>query len=378
MTRSPDSLPALRDHAVSGLEHLGELLALATGLGAAVADPDDVHRPFRQVGGVDPALLAADGRRLSAAHRAVAERLHRLPEQQVRIGRGWTGETGSRAVIAVIEHQRRAEADLHVLRTLTEATTAAAAGIDQLLRTWYLTVARLAVPLVAGVPIVDVPGAIASGRIRLDMVVDDIVSRATLYFTTAEATISGIDAILEHLDRATADVEVEPYPGDVTGSAPTVVGRHTAETIPATGSGGPAPSRGPDAVVGSDESYGGRESTDSSATRQHDPPDRDIPDRDIPDRDADVPLRLQPSPGESADQDEQQSPGSAAPADPAPATSPWSVESPRATTEEAATHPATPHPRPSGPESRDPASSAPESRPPASSSGGELALAGEQ
>ena len=86
MTRSPDSLPALRDHAVGGLEHLGELLELAAGLGAAVAGTEAMQRPFRQVGGVDPALMAAEGRRLSAAHRSVAER---LPHDIIVVGDVW-------------------------------------------------------------------------------------------------------------------------------------------------------------------------------------------------------------------------------------------------------------------------------------------------
>ncbi len=346
MTRSPDSLPALRDHAVGGLEHLGELLELAAGLGAAVAGTEAIQRPFRQVGGVDPALMAAEGRRLSAAHRSVAERLHRLPEQQVRLDRGWTGETGSRAVIAVIEHQRRAEADLHVLRTLAEATAAAAAGIDQLLRTWYLTVARLSVPLAAGVPIGEVPGALASGRLRVDLVVDDIVSRVGLYFTTAEATITGIDEIVEHLDRATEDLAADAYPGD---------------TDQPSGAVSVARASVPNAPTG----------TDTSAST----------DRDTPDRDTDVPLRLRSSTTPTLEDDPEQ---------------PHQV--PSATTEEAASHPspvATGAPALESPpadfapaESPAPPSPALESPPPASppsssspahpSSGGELALAGEQ
>lgn len=356
MTRSPDSLPALRDHAVGGLEHLGELLELAAGLGAAVAGTEAIQRPFRQVGGVDPALMAAEGRRLSAAHRSVAERLHRLPEQQVRLDRGWTGETGSRAVIAVIEHQRRAEADLHVLRTLAEATAAAAAGIDQLLRTWYLTVARLSVPLAAGVPIGEVPGALASGRLRVDLVVDDIVSRVGLYFTTAEATITGIDEIVEHLDRATEDLAADAYPGD---------------TDQPSGAVSVARASVPNAPTG----------TDTAASTEGDTPDRDTPDRDTPDRDTDVPLRLRSSTTPTLEDDPEQ---------------PHQV--PSATTEEAASHPspvATGAPALESPpadfapaESTAPPSPALESPPPASppsssspahpSSGGELALAGEQ
>ncbi len=167
MTRPGDSLGALRDQAVAGVEDLVDVLALSATLGGDPTDPDLVHRPFRRVGGFDVAALAADAHRLAAAQHAVADHLHRLPEQQVRLGRGWTGDTGMRAVAAVIEHQRRAESDLHGLRTLAEATGAASSGIDQLLRTWYLTVARLSAPLVAGVPIAEVPEAIVTGRVPL-------------------------------------------------------------------------------------------------------------------------------------------------------------------------------------------------------------------
>lgn len=212
MTRPGDSLGALRDQAVAGVEDLVDVLALSATLGGDPTDPDLVHRPFRRVGGFDVAALAADAHRLAAAQHAVADHLHRLPEQQVRLGRGWTGDTGMRAVAAVIEHQRRAESDLHGLRTLAEATGAASSGIDQLLRTWYLTVARLSAPLVAGVPIAEVPEAIVTGRVPLPVVVEDIASRARLYFTTAEATVRGIDDILDQLNRVTETMDLEPYP----------------------------------------------------------------------------------------------------------------------------------------------------------------------
>ncbi|MDL9948196.1 hypothetical protein QSJ19_21970 [Gordonia sp. ABSL11-1] len=212
MTRPGDSLGALRDQAVAGVEDLVDVLALSATLGGDPTDPDMVHRPFRRVGGFDARRLAADAHRLAAAHHAVADHLHRLPEQQVRLGRGWTGDTGMRAVAAVIEHQRRAESDLHGLRTLAEATGAASSGIDQLLRTWYLTVARLSAPLVAGVPIAEVPEAIVTGRVPLPVVVEDIASRARLYFTTAEATVRGIDDILDQLNRVTETMDLEPYP----------------------------------------------------------------------------------------------------------------------------------------------------------------------
>ncbi|MEE4022368.1 hypothetical protein V1Y59_04690 [Gordonia sp. PKS22-38] len=296
MSRSPDSLPALRDHAVAGLEDLVDLLSLGAGLGMAMASPADARRPFHRVGSFDPAGLAADSRRLSVAYRAVADQLHRLPEQQVRIGRGWVGDTGSGAVCAVIEHQRRAEADLHVLRTLAEATAAASAGIDQLLRTWYLTVARLSAPLVAGVPVAEVPAAVATGRLPLGVVAEDISSRVTLYFTSAEATVRGIDAILDHLNRATEDMDVQPYPGR-SPAAPSVRPRRpeSAEVV-----GSP--------VHPADEARPSQTESPQTAPPQTAPrvspgpaatpsmPSSDAPDvaTSIPDTDTDVPLRLRP------------------------------------------------------------------------------------
>ncbi len=215
-----------------------------------------------------------------------------------------------------------------------------------MLRTWYLTVARLSVPLAAGVPIGEVPGALASGRLRVDLVVDDIVSRVGLYFTTAEATITGIDEIVEHLDRATEDLAADAYPGD---------------TDQPSGAVSVARASVPNAPTG----------TDTSAST----------DRDTPDRDTDVPLRLRSSTTPTLEDDPEQ---------------PHQV--PSATTEEAASHPspvATGAPALASPpadfapaESPAPPSPALESPPPASppsssspahpSSGGELALAGEQ
>ncbi|MFW0796130.1 hypothetical protein AAFP30_20120 [Gordonia sp. CPCC 205515] len=215
MTARSNSLAALRDQATSGIDELIAILHLGARLGVATADPAAIEPPFRKVGAFDATGFAADSRRLTAAYRAVAEHLHRLPEQQIRLDRGWTGATGEQAVSAVVEHQRRAESDLHTLRTLSEATGAASSGIDQLLRTWYVTVVRLTAPLVAGVPIEAVPEAIATGQIPLRIVGEDITARTRLYFTSAKTTIDGIDEILEQLTRATDGMDVEPYPTDL-------------------------------------------------------------------------------------------------------------------------------------------------------------------
>ncbi|MEE3848898.1 hypothetical protein VZC37_01035 [Gordonia sp. LSe1-13] len=302
MSRSPDSLPALRDHAVAGLEDLVDLLTLGAALGMTMASPDDARRPFHRVGSFDPAGLAADSRRLSVAYRAVADQLHRLPEQQVRIGRGWVGDTGSGAVCAVIEHQRRAEADLHVLRTLAEATAAASAGIDQLLRTWYLTVARLSAPLVAGIPVTEVPAAVATGRLPLGVVAEDISSRVTLYFTSADATVRGIDAILDHLNRATEDMDVQPYPSR-SRVAPSVRAR-PPESAEVGASVHPADEAGSSQAAPPQTAppqTAPRVSPGPAATPSM--PSSDAPDVDtsIPDADTDVPLRLRPPSSSSSD-----------------------------------------------------------------------------
>ncbi|GAB89829.1 hypothetical protein [Gordonia rhizosphera] len=214
MTRSSDSLAALRDQAAAGIEDLIDVLALGASIGVQRTRPDDIRRPFRVLRGFDVSGIADDSHRLAAAYRAVAEQLHRLPEQQVRLGWGWASDSGAQVLGTVVDHQRRAESDLHVLRTLSDATGAASAGIDQLLRTWYLTVARLSAPLVAGIPVTEVPQAIVTGLLPPSVVVDDIASRAHLYFTTARATVDGVEEILSQLDRATEGMDIDPYPDD--------------------------------------------------------------------------------------------------------------------------------------------------------------------
>ncbi|AZG44957.1 hypothetical protein [Gordonia insulae] len=342
MSTATDSLAALRDQAVAGVEDLIEVLSLGATLGAEVTEAAQVRHPFRRVGAFGVAGLAADSHRLTAAHRAVADHLHRLPEQQVRLARGWTGDTGVHAVTAVVEHQRRAESDLYVLRTLAEATSAASAGIDQLLRTWYLTVARLSAPLVAGIPVAAVPEAIVTGALPLGVVIDDIASRARLYFTSADATVTGIDEILTHLNRVTETMDVEPYPDDQ-------VVESTAQT--ATGS-------------GTDE-----------APHHHQPPgSAENPETERPD----VPLRLTPSSGSTPDV--APPPAPAAPlAPPEPPPPPQEARSAPAEDAGLAPHETSPqsatggHARPDAP-----ASAVPGESDPSDSSGGDLALAGDE
>ncbi|MGV9824394.1 hypothetical protein [Gordonia sp. NPDC003429] len=203
MSRSADSLPALRVRALQGVDALVELLGVGRSLGLVVPDDEQIRAPLRRIGDFDVNGLSADSHRLAAVHRAVSDQLHRLPEQQVRLDDGWSSASGAAAVGIIIEHQRRAESDLDVLRTLSEATGAAASGIDRILRTWYLAVARCSAPVVAGVPVVELPGAILVGKVTLPVVAADIGSRVTLLQSTAEITLRSVDLILDTLNRAT-------------------------------------------------------------------------------------------------------------------------------------------------------------------------------
>ncbi|MGV9858184.1 hypothetical protein ACWDTD_05990 [Gordonia sp. NPDC003425] len=203
MSRSADSLPALRDRALQGVDALVELLGVGRSLGLVVPDDEQIRAPLRRIGDFDVNGLSADSHRLAAVHRAVSDQLHRLPEQQVRLDDGWSSASGAAAVGIIIEHQRRAESDLDVLRTLSEATGAAASGIDRILRTWYLAVARCSAPVVAGVPVAELPGAILVGKVTLPVVAADIGSRVTLLQSTAEITLRSVDLILDTLNRAT-------------------------------------------------------------------------------------------------------------------------------------------------------------------------------
>jgi len=219
---SRDSLAALRADSRAGVHQLLEFAAIGRTLGVSVPSDADIHARLATADRFDIAALSADSRRLLAAHRAVSEHLHRLPEQQIRLDRGWHGSTANDAIVAVINHQRQAESDLHVLRTLSDATSAAAAGIDRLLRTFLLTIARVAEPTIAGCPVADLPGAVLTGRVPLDLVVADIASRFQLFTTAADAASRGVVQILELLNKATAGLDDESYP-EPAGGRPDVV-----------------------------------------------------------------------------------------------------------------------------------------------------------
>ncbi|MGV9671896.1 hypothetical protein ACWDPV_15090 [Gordonia sp. NPDC003504] len=199
MVREPETLAALRDRAVAGVEDLVTVLGVGRTIGVTVPADDDVRTTLREVGTLDLARLSADAHRLQTVHRVVADLWHRLPEQQVRLDHAWSSGAGAVAMTLAVDHQRRAEADLQALRSVADATAAAASGIDQVLRTWYLTVARLSTPLIAGVPPGELPAAVLSGRVPLTVVAADIGARVRLLHTTADSTRTGISAILEQL-----------------------------------------------------------------------------------------------------------------------------------------------------------------------------------
>lgn len=214
MRRGADSLSVLRSDARGGVETLIELVAAGRLMGVAAPDDATLRNGLRVVDGFDIAALSADSRALVSAHRAVSEQLHHLPEQQVRLDDGWNSESATVALTTVIDHQRRAESDLHILRTLTDATSAAASGIDRLLRTFYLTVARLSAPTAAGVPPAELPQAVLTGRVPIGVAVEDISSRLALFSTSLETTTRGIAGILDLLNRSVDGIDDEAYPVD--------------------------------------------------------------------------------------------------------------------------------------------------------------------
>ncbi|MFE0751914.1 hypothetical protein [Gordonia sp. NPDC058843] len=214
MRRGADSLSVLRSDARGGVEALIELVSAGRLMGIGAPDDSVFRNGLRVVDGFDVAALSADSRVLVSAHRAVSEQLHHLPEQQVRLDDGWNSESATVAIATVIDHQRRAESDLHILRTLTDATSAAASGIDRLLRTFYLTLARLSAPTAAGVPSGELPQAVLTGRVPIGVAVEDVSSRVALFSTTLETTTRGISGILDLLNRSVDGIDDEPYPVD--------------------------------------------------------------------------------------------------------------------------------------------------------------------
>lgn len=252
-----ESTAALRDRAIAGVEDLVAVAAAGRSVGIAVPDADEIRAHLRLVGDVDPAGLAADAHRLAGVHRVVAETLQRLPEQQIRLDHGWASAAGTVVHDVVVEHRRRAEADLHALRTMTEATTAAASGIDQILRTWYRTLARLCQPLLAGVALPELPVAVVTGRVPLPVIAADIAARIDLLVGSAEMTRSGIDAVVATLVHTTQSWEAVPepgvpYPGDPMGAntlradtAPADVFRADPSVVPDTADPAATPAPGP-------------------------------------------------------------------------------------------------------------------------------------
>ncbi|ANY22895.1 hypothetical protein [Gordonia terrae] len=214
MRRGADSLSVLRSDAREGVEALIELVSVGRLMGIGAPDESTIRNGVGVVDGFDIAALSADSRALVSAHRAVSEQLHHLPEQQVRLDDGWNSESATVAIATVIDHQRRAESDLHILRTLTEATSAAASGIDRLLRTFYLTLARLSAPAAAGVPPAELPQAVLTGRVPMGVAVEDISSRLALFTTSLETTTRGVAGILDLLNRSVDGIDDEAYPVD--------------------------------------------------------------------------------------------------------------------------------------------------------------------
>lgn len=211
MNRGPDSLAELRAQAIAGSDELVSLMGVGRTLGIDVPADDEIRKPLARIGQFDIAGLSDDAHRLAVAYRVVADQLHCLPEQQVRLDDGWSSASGDAAIGHVLDHQRRVEADLGALRALSDSTNAAATGIDRLLRTWYVTVARCSSPLVVGVPIGELPAAILTGRVPLALVAADILSRVHLFHSTAETTVAALDDILHTLNRATEGLDGESY-----------------------------------------------------------------------------------------------------------------------------------------------------------------------
>ncbi|MCD2146080.1 hypothetical protein [Gordonia paraffinivorans] len=250
MRRGVDSLSTLRQDAHAGVAELIEFLGAGRLMGLAGPEDATIRTGLQMVDAFDIAALSADARALVAAHRAVSDQLHHLPEQRVRLDDGWHSAAATRAVDAVIGHQRRAESDLYVLHTLTDATAAAASGIDRLMRSFYLAVARLGTPIAAETPPAELPEAVLGGRVPLGVVAEDLRSRVELFTSCVDATVRGITGILEILNRSLDGIDAEPYPGGegVTGS--TESAGSTEHSVPRSVPVGPADLAAVDSVVG--------------------------------------------------------------------------------------------------------------------------------
>lgn len=349
MSPQSDSLAALRDRAVAGAEDLIGLFGVARGLGIDVPTDDDVRRPLIVIGQFDVAGLSADAHRLSAVHRAVADQWNRLSEQQLRLDQGWISESGAVAIARVAAHRRTAEADLRVLRTFTEATTAASAGIDRMLRTWYLTVARLSSPVVAGVPVPELPPAILAGRVPLPIVVADIASRVTLFRTTAAATVAGVETILNTLNRATDDLgRAAITPGDQhpgLGGDPRAPGPLTGEHGPRT----PAPAP----VPAPQTEHAPQPATPDTSSQ----PDGESPSPTTPSTPPQAPAPQSPEPQSPESPTDGPGPGAGADAGENPYRTAPAAEAPRDS------EPTTEAPRDQAPMDRQPSDPAPTPRP---------------
>ncbi|MEO9328342.1 hypothetical protein [Gordonia aurantiaca] len=212
MRRGGDSLSILRQDAHAGVEAFVELLGAGRLMGLPGPAEETIRAGLRTVDSFDIAALSADSRALVAAHRAVSGQLHHLPEQRVRLDDGWHSGSAALAIDAVIDHQRRAESDLYVLHKLADATSAAASGIDRLLRSFYLAVSRLGTPIVADTPPAELPEAVLSGRVPPGVVAEDLRSRVELLTTCVEATVRGIGGILAILNRSLDGIDHEEYP----------------------------------------------------------------------------------------------------------------------------------------------------------------------
>lgn len=317
------SLPVLREQAIASVDDLISLMGAGRSLGVDVPADDELREPLARIGQFDVTALADDAHRLAAAHRAVADQLHWLPEQQIRLDDGWSGASGDATTALLVAHQRRAESDLGVLRTVSESTSSAASGIDRLLRTWYVTVARCSCPIIAGVPIAELPAAVLTGTVPLSLVAADIASRVRLFLDTADTTVRTLDEILHTLNRATEGLDVETYPDR--GHGRSDVNHPAPQRMSVDFSDNPPAQRDHDEDGNGSGSGAEREVQPSDRTVEHEnvdvpltlpQPDGAHPDSDGAKLDSGHPNSVQP---DSAQPDSQPSP---APTDTAPAAQP--------------------------------------------------------